>query len=1174
MSPKRPQQHMNKQTTEHMPAIEDSEAILPRRLLSMIGGGWTVVWLLGAAGLIIVADLSLGWIFDFPLGCTALTLPTSGGFAALLAVLLAITLAGLQQVTPRSRHLSFAFLILTAFVLQFRIVFAYSDVEGMVETVSALRWLSELPVCTVGSPSATTPLPLWEFLQNRYAVDGSNLRSSFTTGLVVNLLLLALFAFITWIPASWCLLRRRFSSRTRRRADAVEAQEDLGAKRGKTDWNRTERALVVLLAAITTLFAMLGPMLLVSVTNYPQYFAEQVQNILWIGPLVYLADSARLAWAEPLTADAESSSQGTEGEQSPLVLELLVRNIRKTFPNRAGFDFVLKAQPRTSAQKADLVEPAMPVPGMIELHTCTLLATHLDRFVRVASQCILGNGYTLLVIAPIEAIADLRQEMERRLNDPFGLQRIACWSEGQPLEAGQDVEVIFATPESLALLLDRGDQFNTFFRMLGGMVFVAFHRLDQGLLHVAMTRMGTFDRDGGQLIALIQTEPRQGITDWITNLPLLFGLAHKAVDSQLIGTDIDQYVVLAHAGAADRAEMAPQDKWPTDAQLMVHAVTQAPAAAPYFLDLRARHVKSLRDTMARHLRTAGRHDSADRFDAVRHPRLLPEDHPHPMAVIDDAGNLVDALRTDITAATSREALRVILRGAYPAAAFLEDRIRAELGQPGAEPGELRVRLEELGRRFGSLTPEPEGGPVEFAMMLRQEVMARQKRGEPITQHDLAPILKSEDKVLRQLQISNTRAGIERLFRATLQIERRDGFVSDLLNEQRLLTYRLDNRVLEGAAAFETLRVKVRERTAQRGVTSLQLRGEALPLADHGLSYMAGTRFVINGRIAEVDQVDVQHREIEIDYREEETPGTYSFVRDYAFAPASDAMPGFAVEKYGTRHDRQQPQEFASGYMQVARRTRGFYSHPGGWPFAGKITPGDMTGGEVRSSRHLRSVAVLACNSLDGNIAPMRRRNDLPGAAQNQPSQSSGLPPEVAFTLATTLQDVLHTCFPLHAHRLAVLCPQAQPLQMRTDRSDPVLHFALNRHPGLRPLDPVTGQVGDLSADGNAPLRAVEDMAQAFLKLARQSDRAQPLDGRTVLTLLLVEDSDHDLGIARSVVTGNYEAILERWYAFVSHCAEAEKRPGFAYTFGTDKALSCYDFAAAQAFVKGMSTRVH
>ena len=1152
------------------PPLAETGRLLPDRLFDMIGGWRTVLLFVALAVVVIGVDLSLAQILDFPPACLPGFPTHAGGFALMLAGLLVVTLWGLQVVAPRSLAFSYFFLIAVSVSLQ--IMVAKSEtIPLLIEAFAWPRWLYQtMPTCAPDPLSGfTDPLALREFLLYRYAATGTDLIPDFTAGLAANLALLAAAAVVVWVGAVFVLVWQAIARLFRRPAPRRVSAKFAGWRR----MNRTERAVVVLAAGITVLVAMAGPAMLVLLSDNPQDFSLQVKDLLWIGPLLFLADLARLAWPEPSLDTFATQVETPVTVTVPLVLPALVQSMRKTFPQRAVMDLMIARQPGARTDPDAAGPLPLPAPGTAEFHESSLLRWHLDRLVRVANRAVLDAGRTALVVCPIEAQRGINDELETRFRIDPGPGIVRIWSDGQPLEAGDDLELIIVTPESLSRLLDNAVAYQGFLERLGGIFVIDFHRLDLGLLHVALTRLKQHVRAPDSIVAMFQAERRGGLSDWIKNLPLPRTKSILRMDRPAPSVAIDQHVVLALPGRSDSPD-GDAGLWPTRAQLMVHALRTAPQAEPYHFDEHARHVPSQWENILRRLRNETDQSIANRAAQLQHPVLLPINHAHPFAVIDDAGNLVDCLGAEITAPTSLEALRIVMRGTYPAAIFLHDQIEQARRKAGTSATGLRNALDELRGKYGSLTPEPVGGPVEVAMMLKQEILKRRNDGSRVGQRQMESIWPKPDSVLRQLHVANTRAGIERLFQIALQIPGTDGFLESELRPDRTLTYALAADVISRGMAFETLKVRVRDTVQQGRSADPAWRGEVRVLADHGLSYMKGSRFVLDGRICEVDEVDIHRREVHVRYREEAALREHTFVRDYAFLTAAQSKHGFAAERLSAKTNCAVPMEMASGYMQVARQTRGFYTHlSDAAPHDENGKLGDVTNGEARSALHLRSVAVLQIYNRDAvPVAP--RRGRLPGVARAR-SQAGAVSAQVAFTLATTLQDILQTCFPLHAHRLAVLCPQAQG-DAALFADDPHLRFAVDRQPLLQALNELTGTVaargprqmrGVLDADLTSSL---EGLAETFLNLARRQTGGEEPGFPVALTLFVVEDSDHDLGIVRSIIAQNHATVLDRWEGYLSHCCQTQGTgQDFAYAFGDKRVPACFDFPGALQIVKGM-----
>jgi hypothetical protein len=172
----------------------------------------------------------------------------------------------------------------------------------------------------------------------------------------------------------------------------------------------------------------------------------------------------------------------------------------------------------------------------------------------------------------------------------------------------------------------------------------------------------------------------------------------------------------------------------------------------------------------------------------------------------------------------------------------------------------------------------------------------------------------------------------------------------------------------------------------------------------------------------------------------------------------------------------------------------------------------------------------------------------------------------AFTLAATLQDVLASLFPLLAHRVAVVSPQASPCieavldesggnQHEIDRFPVDLYprqvrtfRPVSRGPRWRPPANVESEITRFLADGEAS----EDGA------------IPPAPHPCLLDLIVVEDADHDLGIVRALNEAEvWDRVLYVWSEYGGWLAEQAEDRKLYYRFGSPGLSNCFAFSEAR-----------
>jgi len=433
------------------------------------------------------------------------------------------------------------------------------------------------------------------------------------------------------------------------------------------------------------------------------------------------------------------------------------------------------------------------------------------------------------------------------------------------------------------------------------------------------------------------------------------------------------------------------------------------------------------------------------------------------------------------------------------------------------------------------------------LMTQRELAIAQRENRWMSERRLREIWAAADPaILAQLGVTVGRAGLIRLFEVVLGSRMNDSQIEHRRDPADLTRqFNLAGKAAS-ASALEMLRVNIGGPVAR-----------FMPAADWGLSYAEGTRLVVGGSIRKVTAVAREAREIRLEIDEQKPLRPYTFVRDYA-SETVEGGPLLAAEGYVPKLEADEPFERATGYVPFARRTRSVLEWGGlATPFAGAASP-QRTDREIESAHRLRRVALLRL---------LARRT---GTGRSGAAGQAALSPETAFTLATTLSDILATLFPAHAHRLAMLrIPVSANDTMVSARAaeERAGSFALLRMPRL-----VTLAAGLPEAQpGRDAIRRLHDrgadFARRFMAAARPpTAEAQEAPARP--NLLLVEDSDHDLGVARAF-SQSFDHIRQIWEEYLDHCAARPQAPEHPYAFGSPEIPDVYDFASAASIVKGM-----
>ena len=1153
--------------------------------IKLVGEGrffWVLVVLLAA---VIVLDtfglpslMGMSWVHQnapmFFKRCAPIPLGHSGGFAWALIGLLILTMSALQFIAPRNVNWGFAFFVITAIICQYYIA-TNSSIESVMEREPIGKvWELRIDCDTARSVKLKQA---FNFRYNPESDKGSaDVPFRFTTMLVANLGLLAIFTAITFGCSLIAAIVRIFKR---------PAKQDgpIGGIFGFIVRGPVERAIVVQTAILTFTFVIAGPLLVMLFALDPHSglggtdFTNAVKNLLWIGPAVFLADLARVGlFAPEPEANVNSTRKQADEDVGTLFLPQVLNDLRNTFGARISSNYALQPSPSTkrvptSILASDFAEDTdIPALGNGNLHFETLTDWHYDLIVEVMNRRVFDRGRTALLICPVDVVGSVHSAMKKGFAKNPGENIVTWWCFGNPLPEDQDMNLILVTPESLEALAEQVFEYRDFFHLLGGIFILNLHKMDLGLLHISLRRIERHVASPSDMVAILQSEIRRKMPDWSKNLPLLVQMTDiRRKTRPEVNEAIPQHVAFLAPESTENFTAGIKN-WPIGQRALLHVAKSEPRALSYFFDINTQHVSSFwADTIMEALRNDGNIQSVQWGEGIRAPVLVPEHHEHPVALLMDTSNLVNQLGSDVGTPGALESLRLVSVGGYPGASFLMDKIAQAMSSASTD-SERREAITQLQSSYCSIATAPVGGPIELALMIRQEFLSvtRAKTGQykraedydSLTQERISTMWDKSSPALKQLQISNTKAGLEKLFRVMIQTESEQEMLSTTQTEHRSHEYALTFVASGKVNALTTLELSIQN---QKAAEVRANRPERLLLSDYGLSYAKHTRLALGGRIYEVVNVDARHRKLHVRYDEEVPALPNTFVRDYGILTVSPEDSTFAADTLSSWLNRKCAHEIATGYLQAARRTRAFYEHHNLWtPFDGKTNAPNSTSISAESVLQLRSSCILR---LLAPVPTGPRRRVLSKSVKQGAIRGT-----VAFTLVTTLQDVLHMCFPANAHRIAVLSPESRTENGRGSLEE----FARNRQPRLATLD-VPGRTvhGARGAEHVLPSEVGQHrrLAEKFFERARTETREEGHKRSTQMHLFIVEDSDHDLGVAKALSDDNtFVSVVQFWRDFVAHCAaNSSDTSKAAYAFGADQIASCYDFDGALSILDDM-----
>lgn len=1162
--------------------------------IDRFGGPGAVI--VAAIGLVVLAGfdqfLLPGWVAfgDTPRAfwdlCTDSATTRSGGFGVLLLAMSALLVAALSLVAPRRFNVGLALGIF--FVL---LQFALVNSGGLTVALDSawITWLTEWEISCGGSILGRDGVALLDHLQQYYNPgDGGagDVTIEFTNMLALNLAL-GLIAALPLIVIGAVMQLFGF---VRGKSGEPATEEDAplsGLFRGP------ERTILAQSTAAVIALMIIGPILLVRSQN-PEANTTGIEDLLWIGPFIVLLDLARLMLVGPKLSDPAPFA-----ETEPVELPSRER-ILKALAGRLQGDFATSHErlievPPISDIAAPDVAPGPDVPGQGKGRYIlgTLKAQNYDEVLACLNEGVLDRGRTALVVCPDAPLITFSNDIITRLAEKQPNIAPRTWLANTELEEEDGpLDLIFASPETLGTVLDKIEIIKSEIATLGGVIVIGMHRMDVGLLSLGMRRLKPFVENPATMIGVAQSEEMGNARDFIGLLPLFSELEDEAptkIDLDRIGPSFTLLLCQRDMSSFERRE-----DWPDWVKVLWRARQLQPRAEIYLFDTEADHPALLwRDRVVADVDGEYDADVVAWGRSLQTPSVFPINAPHPAAVIKDRGNLADALRMSIADTDAVENLRIVTTGDYPGSSFLRARLHTELGA-SREAVDNKRALARFCKTYGSYLPKPQGGPIELALLVHQEYRSTMRRtfgrgGEKSTlsQDGLDKIWAEREEPLHELGISNTRVGIERLFRQAFLVQSSASFVTREESADRRWSYDLTATSLANPDSLATYALELDQKSALPGTTE---RGvHRLIAADHGLTYAEGTRVSAGGGLYVIRSVNPALKTVLVAPENSMEPRGLTFVRDYAIRVRSDdPTQQFAADTRRAVQDTAQAFEIAIGYARVARRTTAFLEHgTSRTPLGDEGATPRRADTAILSDYRLRSIAVMrlyqsAVGAGGGAARPGGGRVFGRGAARTAKGTPSvgmegSAQAKVAFTLITTLQDVLQLMFPPLAHRIAVVSHDAVVLPpVNSVTFDKVTGYCLERQPTLaRATKEQPFQAGDRDVLNrhlhSQDVRLEYDtFVEAFLNQARARDKVAPEMRSPLLTLVVLEDSDHDLGVARFLNT-NFREVQAYWQDYLEHYADAwRRREAHDYEFGAGSRPSCYDFQAAFDIVKGMA----
>ena len=389
-----------------------------------------------------------------------------------------------------------------------------------------------------------------------------------------------------------------------------------------------------------------------------------------------------------------------------------------------------------------------------------------------------------------------------------------------------------------------------------------------------------------------------------------------------------------------------------------------------------------------------------------------------------------------------------------------------------------------------MAPRPDGGLQEVLYRLLSAL-----RREPMTADEIHAgyIGRLPAQVLATLDASPRRKGLEKLF-------------EDLIGE------RMDIESVDGTEGL-------RRYTAPHGASRPPFTVPAgtdrmdpytsLPRADIGTKYLSGRTILIDqdrflvGRVSEefvqlapnsTATPDQAWPELLYEFGsvELQRKGGALFIVAASLPTITDSVRIAAKQAYVTFH----------------RRTLGYYQHDAEEPpFVDGAAPTRSTGEVFATTRNHQRALFLRFTTAEPVVTP-----------------------EFALTAALLAQDCARALFPRQRSRIRVIAPQASAMQKRMSDA---------------PGEHAPGDV--FAARSVARLQDPENRAVFAINDGEDGSGGGSGSGdgdRTILDLVLIEDSDHDLGIVKALAV-NSSSLLTMMCGFAAWCAGREDETYYA-----------------------------
>ncbi|MEL7444395.1 MAG: hypothetical protein AAGK02_01115 [Pseudomonadota bacterium] len=817
----------------------------------------------------------------------------------------------------------------------------------------------------------------------------------------------------------------------------------------------------------------------------------------------------------------------------------------------------------------------------------TLTSAHFDVMTELLQSHAFDAGGAAWIICPDHSVEECERHFHRASTET-GTRFLQNWqSLRQVRSENRPIDVLIGSIEDFEREISSARVTDNLHR-LTAVFILQLEQIDTGLLKIMGARMRAlfeaFDRTRDNLLLWVQSENQKRTDDRVEQL--FFTVGNQNVrEMEPVQTDARGhrfYLIWNHADALDKAldrHVVNADRLQRAMpKIMLQTWMQDGEYGCYVADPEGRfHHRYWRGTLVGQVRnnrigdTTTRLKLPQKFETLQSAQVVPPMVEAPIAFVEDHGNLATALSLGVRGYQVPEVMTHVMQANYPFATVIRDHIQKKyIEAKGAERLDTFRIVDGLDTLFGRVAPKPSGGIVELALIIAAELLSESAQGgKMVPQRRIEAFFRIIDvrpHIVRPLGISPTRRGLIRLFelaqgvRPDLKVQRQKSYEP---------AYSLNSTDINPRLRYFRVRTN-----AQGGGADVRATH---PVADFGLSYDQDTLLRRDGSQYRVSRVDPGSGTVIEETNNTATAVEASFVyrRGYALGSLRQEMllddnadtlvdeafrSNFAVDVSRLRQKAGNICEFNLLTLVAERRTFETIAFPR-FRIDNPLQNANPNPAVGKSPRFLRNALHMRL-FLDGHEA-----GDLETVRR------------LALTTATTLQDTLSLLFPRHAHRLAVLSPQAIGLRTELEQANPgealeqAASFALFRQPFLS-MSQGLAHAEQILPDTYANLGA---MRQVYLRLCRmisaqghdvRNDGLQRTPDQAAVDLIILEDSDHDLGVARATYECFEADVASPWMMMLEHMRSAEPRRAY-YAFGTDKFPEVYAFEATSGAVRSI-----